>query len=146
MANFSKHHLDQLQQQGKIKGYTQTNNTPKGMPGHSNDRSAGKDWLGWNLPYWANEKGLVLEEEFKFHPERGWRFDWAIASRKIAVEFEGGIYRPHEGQAGAHSTAALFTKDTEKYNWATVLGWRVIRVTAMNYKTIFNFLNQLIKQ
>ena len=44
-----------------------------------------------------------------------------------------------------HGTAKHFTKDTDKYNLATVLGWRVIRVTALNYTTVLKTLNEMAK-
>jgi hypothetical protein len=143
MGTLSKKQLEWLQKQGKIKSFTETKT--QGMPGYSGDqRSKGKEWLGWNLPYWANQKGVELATEYQFCDGRKWRFDFAIPSSQIAIEYEGGIFRQYDGQAGAHSTAALFTKDMEKYNTAAMKGWRVIRVGAMNYKTVFSFLNAMI--
>ena len=33
--------------------------------------------------------GIPFEQEYKFHPERKWRFDFAIPSNMIAIEYEG---------------------------------------------------------
>jgi hypothetical protein len=30
--------------------------------------------------------------EYRFHPQRRWRFDWYIPSIKVAVEIEGGAW------------------------------------------------------
>lgn len=63
-------------------------------------------------------------KEFRFHPERRWRFDYAIPSHKIAVEVEGGVWT-----GGRHIRAQGFLGDMEKYNTATLMGWRVFRTT-----------------
>ena len=65
------------------------------------------------------------ESEVRFHPERRWRFDFAFIEQKIAIELEGGIWI-----GGRHQTGKGFQGDCEKYNQATILGWRVLRYTA----------------
>mgnify|MGYP003588544369 CR=1 FL=1 len=35
---------------------------------------------------------LVAVKEFRFHPKRMWRFDYAIPDEKIALEVEGGVW------------------------------------------------------
>ncbi len=67
--------------------------------------------------------------EYKFHPKRRWRFDWAWPSSKIAVEIEGGIWI-----SGRHSRGIGYSKDMEKYNQATLLGWKVFRFTPQQFK------------
>lgn len=63
------------------------------------------------------------EEEFRFHPTRKWRFDFAYPEQKIAVEVEGGTW-----VGGRHIHPVGFEKDCEKYNAATAMGWKVFRV------------------
>lgn len=63
--------------------------------------------------------------EYKFHPERKWKFDFAHPELKIAFECEGGI---HCG--GRHVRGDGYEKDCEKYNEAVLLGWRLFRVTS----------------
>lgn len=63
-------------------------------------------------------------KEFKFHPVRKWRFDYAIPEHKIALEVEGGVWT-----GGRHTSSVGFIKDMEKYNTATLMGWRVFRTT-----------------
>lgn len=61
-------------------------------------------------------------KEHKFHPTRKWRFDYAIPAHKIAIEVEGGVWT-----GGRHTSPKGFLNDMEKYNTATVMGWRVLR-------------------
>ena len=74
------------------------------------------------------EQTLKVEvvKEFKFHPVRKWRYDYAIADPKIkiAIEVEGGVWTN-----GRHTRGAGFLSDVEKYNAGTLLGWRIFRVT-----------------
>ena len=58
--------------------------------------------------------------EFRFHPTRRWRFDWAWPDRKLAVEYEGGSHSHHHKFYG-------YRNDLEKYNEAALLGWAVFR-------------------
>jgi len=60
--------------------------------------------------------------EYRFHPVRRWRFDFAWPELMISVECEGGIH-----SNGRHNRAKGFEQDAEKYNEATKLGWRVYR-------------------
>jgi hypothetical protein len=146
MKNWTQKNINQLQKDGKIRGFS----IPERTKGFSSDkagnnfsrtRSKALDWLGWNLLYWSNEHSLTMEEEYKFCDDRGWRFDWAIASIKVAIEFEGGIFMHKSG----HTNVAGMVKDSEKYNRAAVMGWKVIRVTALNYTTVLKTLNEIVK-
>ena len=67
---------------------------------------------------------IDMEPEYRFHPDRRWRFDFADPARKIAVECEGGTWT-----GGRHVRGDGFQKDCEKYNEAARLGWRVFRFT-----------------
>lgn len=69
-----------------------------------------------NLSGWA--------EEYRFHPDRGWRFDFARPWDKIAVEVEGLTHK-----FGRHQRVQGYTEDCKKYTEAVLLGWRLIRVT-----------------
>lgn len=62
--------------------------------------------------------------EHRFHPTRRWRFDWAWPAQRVALEVEGGVFI-----RGRHSRGAGMVKDMEKYNAASLLGWRIMRVT-----------------
>lgn len=61
------------------------------------------------------------QREFRFHPHRAFRFDFAWpdlpGGRRLAVEIEGGI---HSG--GRHVRPQGYKRDLEKYNSAVALG------------------------
>lgn len=67
-------------------------------------------------------EGLLFEQEYKFHPERKWRFDFAFPEEKIAIEVEGGLF-----SQGRHTRGRGYIGDMQKYNAAVCLGWRVLR-------------------
>ncbi len=64
-----------------------------------------------------------LEPEYRFHPTRRWRFDFAHRPTRVAVELEGGVWT-----GGRHNRAGGFIADCEKYNEAAARGWLVIRL------------------
>lgn len=73
---------------------------------------------------------------------RDWRFDVAIPEYKIAIEFEGGTWA-----GGRHVRGLGMISDMDKYNVATVHGWRVLRYTHTNHTTaqIMSHLATLIR-
>lgn len=71
-----------------------------------------------------SELGMECVKEYKFHPVRKWRFDYAIPSALVALEVEGGVWT-----GGRHINPKGFLNDMEKYNSATLMGWSVYRTT-----------------
>lgn len=69
-----------------------------------------------------NKLNLTFYKEYRFHPSRKWRFDYACPEKKIAVEVEGGSWC-----GGRHTSGAGFNKDREKYGTGTLMGWRIFR-------------------
>lgn len=67
--------------------------------------------------------------EYKFHPTRKWRFDFAFPEKKLAVEIDGGTWI-----GGRHTTGAGFEKDCEKKNEAVKLGWRILTFTGKHLR------------
>lgn len=61
--------------------------------------------------------------EYLFATEIGrkWRFDIAWPDVKLAIEVNGGLWI-----AGGHNRGAQMLKDWEKWNTATVMGWRLL--------------------
>lgn len=79
------------------------------------------------LRYWDNFKTCAyphLTEEHKFLEDRKFRFDFALPDIKVGIEIEGGLYAK-----GRHTSVIGYNKDCEKYNLATLNGWRVLRFT-----------------
>ena len=74
--------------------------------------------------------GLVPEQEYRFHPTRRWRSDFAFPDEKLLIEVEGGTYTH-----GRHTRGKGFEDDCEKYNAATELGFRVLRYTGKMIKS-----------
>ncbi len=87
-------------------------------------------------PYRASVEGLAQQiatlvlaykftapqREYRFCEGRKWQFDFAWPGKKVAVEYEGGIYS-HLG----HTRVGRFVSDMQKYNEAAILGWTVLR-------------------
>ena len=69
----------------------------------------------------------VTEHPFATDLGRRWRFDFAWPDRWLAVEVDGGSWVPGGGR---HTRGAGFAADHDKFNRATLLGWRVLRFTA----------------
>ena len=73
--------------------------------------------------------------EYRFCEERGWKSDyvwlnpgWTQANdaiRGVILEIEGGVFM----KKSRHTSGKGFTADCEKYNEATLLGFKVLRVT-----------------
>ena len=64
------------------------------------------------------------ERQYRFHPVRKWRFDFAWPESFIALEVEGGTF-----VKGAHVRGRRYSMDCVKYNTAASIGWSVFRVT-----------------
>lgn len=69
--------------------------------------------------------------EYKFHPTRKWRFDYAWPEHKLALEVDGGIWTQ-----GRHTRGSGRLNDMEKFNHAAMLGWRILYVTPQQLCTV----------
>ena len=69
-----------------------------------------------------SELGINVVKEYRFHPKRKWRFDYAIPQYRVAIEVEGGVF-----SQGRHVRPQGFLGDIEKYNTATLMGWKLLR-------------------
>jgi very-short-patch-repair endonuclease len=68
--------------------------------------------------------------EFKFHPVRKWRIDFAFVEQKLAVEINGGIWiSGKSGRGGAHSLPSNIIRDMEKGNELSIMGWHLLQFT-----------------
>ena len=68
--------------------------------------------------------GPVPETEYPFRKGRKWRFDFCWPDTRIALEVEGF----------GHSYWNRYHSDVEKYNAATLDGWKVLRLTFLMIK------------
>lgn len=84
--------------------------------------------------------GLPYQKEYRFHPERKFRFDFAIPDYKIAIEYEG-IF----SLKSRHTTVTGYSFDTEKYNLAIIGGWKVLRYTQLTYTNAGQDIEKLLK-
>ena len=100
--------------------------------------------LEQDLALFINVVGLPEpEHEYRFHPVRKWRFDFAWPEQKVAAEVEGGVW-----VNGRHNRGAGFIKDCEKYNAAAEEGWRVFRYPSPMIKSgeAVNQLERVLKE
>lgn len=86
--------------------------------------------------------GLPCRTEYRFHPQRKWRADFAIVEVKLLIEVEGGTWTQ-----GRHTRGKGYQADLEKYNTATVLGWSLLRFTPqqMQVGDHFQYIHDYIK-
>jgi len=87
--------------------------------------------------------GYEVQEEFKFCPTRKFRADWKVSKggKNCLVEYNGfnqqGISR--------HGTLVGQSKDCEKYNLATKLGYDYFIYTKLNFDDVINDLNEYFR-
>ena len=70
------------------------------------------------------------QREYRFHPTRKWRFDFAWPDLMLAVEVDGGEY-----VQGRHSRARGMRDDNTKINEAQRIGWVVLRFVGSQVKS-----------
>ena len=70
------------------------------------------------------ETGVECVKEYKFHPVRKWRFDYAFVEKKVAVEVDGGVWI-----GGRHNRPLGYKNDMEKFNAAATMGWLILKFT-----------------
>lgn len=67
--------------------------------------------------------GIELTPEYRFHPERLWRFDFCSPEFRFYIEIDGGVF-----SQGRHTRGSGFIEDQVKRNEAVILGWRPIHI------------------
>lgn len=140
--NWTREHIKELKHKGKIRGYV--DHGPKEQIirniQNTSKRSKEKDWMGWNLLYWCNEQALQLQEEYRFHVERKWRFDWCIPALKIGIEYNGIM-----SEKSRHTSIKGYSGDMRKITEASKQGWTILQYTPLNYKQVIGDLNDILK-
>lgn len=88
-------------------------------------------------------------KEHRFDEQRRFKFDFAILDKKIAIEYEGLVFKSNQekgtGKSG-HTTVTGFSSNCTKYNIATVQGWRILRYTTLNFKEFANDILIIINE
>jgi very-short-patch-repair endonuclease len=69
----------------------------------------------------------AMQHRFAIELGRQWRFDFAWPQLRLAVEVEGLVVKGGKLGMGRHHTIGGMKDDIEKYNSATLLGWRLLR-------------------
>lgn len=70
---------------------------------------------------------LAPETQYRFHPERKWRLDFAFPDVLVGVEVDGGVFAAENGQtAGRHARGKGIIEGFEKRNAAAELGWSIL--------------------
>lgn len=85
--------------------------------------------------YWQGIGGPPLVPEFRFHPTRRWRSDFAHPGARVLIELEGIFFRPTQGKS-RHQTGTGYREDCEKYNEAQFHHWDVFRLTTVDVPTL----------
>lgn len=63
---------------------------------------------------------IDLYREYKFLPDRRFRFDFASVDSRVGIEINGGNWT-----RGRHTNPRALQSEYEKLNLATLNGWRV---------------------
>jgi very-short-patch-repair endonuclease len=69
--------------------------------------------------------------EYRFHPVRKFRLDWAWPEHRVGLEVDGGVW-----SGGAHGRGTGITRDQEKTNLAAGEGWRILRCVPSKLATM----------
>lgn len=99
---------------------------------------------------WCKVHGLPEPvAEYRFHPTRKWRFDFAWPYKTpslagcvgVSLEIDGGVWA-----RGRHTRGKGFIADQEKMNAAIELGWAVLRCVPADVKSgaIFTTLKRFL--
>lgn len=78
---------------------------------------------------WLQARKIVYYREYKFIPNRRFRADFFIPAINCLVEIEGGVW-----SNGRHNRGDGYIKDCDKYNLATLHGYRLLRFTTEHIK------------
>jgi len=95
--------------------------------------------------FWFQIRAVGLDRfvvrELVFAKDRKYRLDFAHLLSQVAVEIQGGIWKP-----GGHNTGVGISRDCEKLSLAASLGWRVLPVTGRMVEdgTALNYFERTI--
>lgn len=145
---FTVNDLEKLKKLGKIKSFTELKPQKSVIPPDDLKHlgKGNKHWMLIHLQAFAVANNLILSTEYKFHPTRRYKFDFALhnveRTIKIGIEYEGIFSR--DGHQNGHTSMKGYTDNTEKYNLCQAARYQLLRYTAKNYQSIFDDLNKII--
>ncbi len=81
--------------------------------------------------------------EYKFLPNRKFRFDFVNIESMLAIEINGGVW-----SNGRHNRGTGFVSDMEKINLAQLYGYRVLQFTPqqLNSASTFDIIKTMINK
>jgi hypothetical protein len=100
--------------------------------------------LYYALIEFCQRNKLTLIKEFRFNLSRRWKADYFIIELNCLIEFEGLGGKTKQG-IGGHQTKLGYTSNCEKYNKASLMGFKLLRYTAINTNQCVNDLEILLK-
>ncbi len=78
-----------------------------------------------NLDFQLRAVGLNPKRQYKFHPERRYKVDFAFPEHRLIVEVNGGVWMPKSG----HNSGVGITRDYQKSNVAQLMGYTYLQFT-----------------
>ena len=97
------------------------------MVSFTEDNNLNKDLEGAFLRAWLKRNPYkVPQQQYKWHPERRFRADFAFVENRILVEIMGT-----RSVKSAHTTVAGYHSDCRRMAEAVILGWRVLYFDSM---------------
>lgn len=96
----------------------------------------GKQFIEFTLV----SKNIFFKKEKLFVPGRKWSADYFVPELNLLIEYEG-IY----SKKSRHTFFKGYSADVEKYNKASLLGYKLLRYTADNYNNFRDDLEFLLE-
>ena len=94
-------------------------------PGKGGPKAPTSSWREQVFLHNLRAVGVIVPiPEYRFHPVRKHRLDYAWPDAKLGLEVEGGVWT-----RGKHGRGSGIVKDMEKANLLACAGWRLLRVT-----------------
>jgi hypothetical protein len=120
-------HREQWAEYARKAGLLHDTDKPSSPPIARSSSPPGESPLEAELAGHFSVMGLVLDRQYKFHPERRWRLDFAAVDVLVGVEVDGSVFAAENGQtAGRHSRGKGIVEGYQKKNAAAELGWLIL--------------------
>ena len=87
--------------------------------------------------------GYKVEPEFRFCPTRKFRADWKVSKndRSVLIEYEGVV-----SAKARHTSIKGYSTDCEKYNLMTLMGFKFLRYTVLNFNNVIADLEKILNE